>query len=70
MILTRDELVEILTRHYSGTVNDSSPQEALAIDFGEGERRSVQTKTFHTSDGGMVVLDINTEGKVFSIEIV
>ncbi len=68
MIIKLDNLIDILMRTASWGDNPS-PQESLGIDFDSGDQVSKTTVTYHTADGGLLVIDLNDSGKAIGIEI-
>lgn len=68
MIIKYDYLVELLIKHLSWS-DDTSPREALYIEFPSTHRKVKDTITYHTADSSLVAIDIDEEGRVLGIEI-
>jgi len=68
MIITRDELVDLLMKHATWG-DDPSPQESLGIEFDGGGPIAKRSVTYHAVDGGLIVVDLDDTGRVIGIEI-
>ncbi|MHB0972581.1 MAG: hypothetical protein ACYC7A_20335 [Thermoanaerobaculia bacterium] len=67
--MKHDELIEFLATHYSSG-GDTSPRQALGIDFATEPFKAFDTITYHTAAGGILAIDVDQQGKVLSIEII
>ncbi|MBI1745735.1 MAG: DUF2283 domain-containing protein [Acidobacteria bacterium] len=69
MIIKYDDLIKILMKHCSWG-DDTSPREALYLDFRSSPERVKDSLIYHTKDESNLVIDVDEEGKVLGIEIV
>lgn len=69
MIVSLDDVIAALDRGRSAS-RDTAAGEALAIAFVPGPRKVKESVTFHTSAGGLLVVDLDEQGRALSVEIV
>lgn len=69
MTIDFEKLVDILMKE-SSWQGDTSPREALYVEFHSDERKVKDTISYHHTDGGLVAIDINEKGEVLGIEII
>ena len=70
VIVTVGDLKEILTKQRSQYDRDASPGEALAIAFVSPQEPSHDAVTYQTADGGLLVVDVDKQGRAVRLEIV
>lgn len=69
MIISLDEVIAALDERWSNR-SDTSAKQALALTLVAGPRKIKESVTYHTAAGGLLVVDLDDQGRALSIELV
>jgi hypothetical protein len=69
LVIIQLEELHTLLEHSGLSFGDTSPSEAVAIKFVAPPRHVSDSVTYHTASGGLLVIDVDDEGKAIGIEM-